>query len=407
MRALEEICRLAPGMPVLVVSGDEKTESVVTAMKAGAYDYLTKPLESGRLQLTLEHAIFARRLALRVRALERDAGLAEYGQVFGYSPSMGECLRQVQVAATQDEPVLLSGEPGTGKSQLARMLHDQSARRGRPFVECSLATTPEPLQAGQIFGYGRGSGRGVAAPRKGLIDQVERGTLLLRDIDELGPNAQANLLGLLERRTFLRVGGSLDMPGDIRLVSTTSSALTSLRVPLRERLRLAVSAIEIAVPPLRRRPDDVVSLAGRFLNQHCQTFGRSAMSLAADAVVALSTYAWPGNTRELSNVMYGAVIASGERAQVTAEILPAYLMSASKPIAVPVPLPRADDARDGTSLASVQHRVIQEALVRHRGNVSAAARELGIGRGTLYRKLREAAPDGATPSIFGAASPGD
>ena len=396
---LQAVRRLVPDAPVVMLTGDEQPSSVVAAMRHGAYDYLAKPLDGERLLLTLAHAISERGLVRRVKSLERESGVGKLSQVFGRSPVMLDCMRQLESVADREVAVLLHGETGTGKAQMARALHDFSSRRHRPFLAMSLSTIPEDLQAPMLFGYAHGSARGAVASRTGLLDQVMGGTLLLRDVAELGPVAQAGLLHVLDHRAFLRVGGKVEVPIDVRLVASTSHDLgpevTARR--FRAALHLRISAFDLRVPSLREHPDDILPLAVGLLRKHAEALQRSPLTLGADAAGALLSYRWPGNLRELSNAMQRAAIVA-EAHSVSVLDLPAYVRPTRRAESVELSGAAIEDVTRGDSMAHIQRRAIYDALARHSGNVAAASRDLGIGRATLYRKARAFARDKADTS---------
>lgn len=381
----------APGVPVIMLTGDERSEMVVMAMRAGAFDYVTKRTSVDRLLLTVEHAIREWRLKKQVYALEHPPeGGRHFGRLYGRSPAMLALFRELDFVTEQDLPILIEGETGSGKSALALEVHGRSARRHHPFVELNLSTTPEPVQAGALFGYSRNLLRESAAARRGLLDQASGGTLLLRDVSELGPVAQAGLLRLLERGGFLRVGGNAQVPCDVRLIATTSRDLRPEVAAgrFRESLYFRLAAFDVRVPPLRERQEDILPLAHRLLREHTAALGAGQMDVdvSPDAVDALLAYAWPGNVRELSNALQRAAITSRGR-PVSAGDLPAHVRAgASAKPSPPTQVSHHESA--GETLESLERRAILAATARHGGNVAAVARELDISRATLYRKLK-------------------
>lgn len=385
---LRRLRELVPDVPVVMLTGDDRPESVVTSMREGAYDYVTKPVGPDRLLTTIAHAVAERRLVQQVRSLERELGREGYGPMLGRSAAMLNLFRQLERVEGADMPLLLHGEVGSGKGLTARTVHERSRRQG-PLVEVSLSTTPEPLQAALLFGYARGSARGGAVSRRGLLDEAAGGTLLLRDVEELGDAAQAGLLGALERRAFRRVGGSALVPCGVRLIATTARDLGAEVAAgrFREALYFRMRGFDIHVPPLRERPEDVLPLATDVLRRYAAESGmdRPATSLKADAVRAILEYPWPGNARELSNAMQRAAIVAGGR-PIVREDLPPYVLRGESPPRSP--LAPQDVPVSGDRMSAIQRRAIAEALTRSDGNVSAAARELGMGRATLYRKMK-------------------
>lgn len=402
---LAAVRSLQPEVPVVMLTADRTPSAVVQAMRAGAFDYVTKPVDGDRLLMTLSHGISQLRLLQQLASRDLPVGSRRFGQVFARSAEMLGLFRQLDGVTARNIPVLLQGEVGAGKAQLARAIHARSGRRSQPLVELNLATAPEPVQAATLFGYSRNASRDSAASRRGLLDQAAGGTLLLRDVGELGTVAQAGLLRLLEQGTFLRVGGSAEVPCDVRVIATTSRDLGPALAEgrFREALYFRLAVFDLRVPPLRERPDDIVPLATEFLREFGADAGPNASSsLSPEAVDALVAYQWPGNVRELSNAMQRAVIAARGQT-VTAEDLPSYVRPGEKETETA----RAERGRadaPAETLESLERRAVLGAMSRHGGNAAAASRELGIGRATLYRKLKaygSATPDGSVPSSGG------
>jgi len=391
MALLTEVRRLVPDVPVIMLTADDHPASVVAAMRAGAYDYAIKPIDRERLGFTVRNALAQRDLLVRLRSLEHPGQGRRVGGMFGRSSAMLDVFRQVDGVTARDVPVLLQGEVGTGKARLARAIHARSSRRNHPFVELNLATAPEAVQAATLFGYSRNASRDSAAARRGLLDQAAGGTLLLRDVSELGAVAQAGVLRLLEQGTFLRVGGGAEVPCDMRVIASSSRDLAPALAAgrFREALYFRLAVFDIRVPPLRDRQDDIVPLATEFLREFGHDAGAAtAPALTPDAVDALLAYHWPGNVRELSNAIQRAVIASRGEA-VDAADLPAYVrdgQAAASGATGPGPADRRKPVVE--TLDNLERRAVFAAMSRHGGNAAAAARELGIGRATLYRKLK-------------------
>ncbi len=387
---LAQVRRRAPSVPVIMLTADAHSEAVVNAMRGGAFDYVTKPFSTDRLLLTVRHAVTEARLARRIHRLEHPLeGGQRFGRVYSRCPAMLEIFRQLDVGRDRDIPVLIHGETGSGKTVLAREAHGRSARRNHPFVELNLSTMPEPMQAAALFGYSRSPHRESTAWRRGLLDQASGGTLLLRGLGDMGPAAQTGLLQLLERGVFLRVGGSMPVPCDVRLMTTTSRDLLPdvAAGRFRESLYFRLAVFDLHVPPLRARHDDILPLAAEFLREHGASFGagQNAVAVSPDAADVLLEYAWPGNVRELSNTMQRAVMVSGGH-PVTAGALPTHMQSIAP--AKPSPLAQiVGHEPPPETLEGVERRAILAAMARHGGSVAAVARELDVSRATLYRKL--------------------
>lgn len=390
---LEQVRRAVPGTPVVMLTGDQSPESVVAAMRCGAYDYVTKPVDRDRLLLTLSHAVAERRLAVQVQLLERPRGGRRYGGLFGRSAAMLELFRQMEGVVTSDVPVLLRGESGTGKARIARAIHTLGARRNWPFIEVNLSTTPEPLQGPMLFGYMRGASVGAVAPRRGLLDQAAGGTLFLRNVGDLGATAQTGLLMALESGHFIRVGGGPEVSCSFRLVASSARELNPAVAGggFREALYFRIAVFDLHVPPLRERVDDIQPLATEMVRDHAAALDppRAAPVVRPEVVDVLLAYRWPGNARELSNAMQRAVIAAGSGPVTTAELpesirrVPGGVSGAHEASHAVMP-----ESPAGQRLAALTRRAILDSLARNWGNAAAAARDLGIGRATLYRKMR-------------------
>ncbi len=406
LATLEAVRQRDRALPVLILTADPAVDSVMAATKLGAYDYLVKPVRRDRLLTSMRNAIERFRLSLRVAELEREACWErDTGGVTGRSPVMRQLFQQIDRVAASDITVLIHGESGTGKELVAQSLHQASSRRSGPLVPVNCAAIPEMLQESELFGHERGAFTGAVDRRKGKIELADRGTLFLDEIGEIALSLQAKLLRGLQERAFVRVGGATELRSDFRLIAATHRDLASEVAAgrFREDLFFRLAVFEIEVPPLRQRGDDVLLLARRFVIEAAKAAGRPPLELATETAETLLGYPFPGNVRELQNAMQRAVaVSDGER--IERRDLPARILagSAARSAAGPRPLPAEDvtdpqprtppletaasDPARPLTLAEIEAQAIQAALVRHGGNVSRAARELGIDRTTLHRK---------------------
>jgi two-component system, NtrC family, response regulator HydG len=309
----------------------------------------------------------------------------------GRSPAMRDLAWQVQQVASKDVNVLVVGESGSGKELVARTIHTLSARGHSRFVALNCAAIPETLQDTELFGHERGSFTGAAARHRGRFEQAEGGTLFLDEVAELSPSVQSKLLRVLQERTVRRVGGGPDeLPVDFRLIAASHRSLWRevQEGRFREDLYFRLVVYELEVPPLRDRTGDIPMLAASFV----ESFGSSLLGrvprISSEAMEVLVAYEWPGNVRQLQNVIQRALIACSDGV-ILANDLPRSLLDTRRAQADEDP-PADLDFGAGMTLAEVEHRAIECALRRAHGNVSVAARELGIARTTLYRKLRGA-----------------
>ena len=341
----------------------------------------------------------ARQLERRVEGLV--AALAAQGRVsrvVGVSASWKEVLRQAAKVASAETTVLLTGESGTGKEVVARFVHSSSPRAAGPFVAINCGALPESLLESELFGYERGAFSGAHAAKPGRIEAAQGGVLFLDEVGETSPSVQAKLLRVLQEKEFQRLGGSRTQRADVRVVAATNRDLAAAmaRGTFREDLFYRLAVFEIRLPPLRERPDDILPLAGAFLEEIGAELGRPAAGISRDATDALLRYRWPGNVRELRNVLERASILS-DGGLITHEHLivppPDRLQAGAASVtATPAPewsglspLPRGVRA---TSLADLERDAIERALAEARHNKSRAARALGLTRGQLYGRLR-------------------
>jgi len=404
LEAIPRIRALHPRVPVLILTGVRDIETVVSVMQAGAYDYLTKPLDRTKLVNSLRLAAERHQLSLRVGELERVLQGPGPGRIVGRSAPMREVFRQLERVAASDITVLVRGESGTGKELVARAIHDGSARASGPFVALSCAAIPESLQESELFGHEKGAFTGAEQARVGRFEQADGGTLFLDEIGELSLPLQAKLLRVLQERRFERLGGRRTIESSFRLVAATHRDLHAMvrAGSFREDLYFRVAVMELELPPLRARVGDLPLLVESLLAQLTPA-GRRVPVVEPATLVALSAYPWPGNVRELQNVLQRAlVLAEGDairvddlphRLRVGVAIEPGLDEPAWSAAVAQPPLdagapPSAGAPPDG-SLAAIERWAIERALRERGGRLQDVAVALGISRSTLYRKLRE------------------
>jgi DNA-binding NtrC family response regulator len=381
----------------IVVTAQREIETAVNAMRAGAYDYVTKPLERERLLLAVERARERRHLLQNVRRLQ--SALSEQGMpssVIGRSASMKEVARQVSRVLESDVAVCIFGESGTGKELIARAIHSSGNRRDGPFVALNCAAIPQSLQESELFGHERGAFTGATQLRRGCFEQAHGGTLLLDEVGEMSLSTQASLLRTLQERTIRRVGGSGEIPTDVRIVCATHR---NLRAEVeagrfREDLYFRLVVYPIYLPSLRERAEDSPSLVGHFLRKLDRDVGRNVSRICPDALEALTRHHWPGNVRELQNVVHRSMLACRSD-EITLSDLPADLRAAALPRIPQLEQRKRSDTTRATAsgpevptLHELERLAIERALKATAGSVSAAAKLLGIGRATLYRRLQ-------------------
>jgi two-component system response regulator AtoC len=380
---LEVLRRLRdePDRPeVIIITGNGTIETAISAMKLGAYDYISKPYRMAEIDLLVRRAWEKRSLVRQNALLEsRLARTDQRAEFLTRHEPLKAVIALVGRVAKTDSPVLITGESGTGKELVARALHRLSERAG-PLVDVNCAALAEPHADRELFGHERGAIEGAPARRAGLLELATGGTLFLDEVSELEQRIQGKLLRALEQGSFFRVGGTQKVQVDVRLVASTNRDLARLVTEGRFRNDLLhrINAITITLPPLRERPEDVSLLAERFL---AQFGGATPPTLTQEALSALRTYAWPGNVRELRNVIERAVLlATGP--QIRPEDLP--LNQASNGNGNGAPLSAAP-----VTLAELERRHIEAVLSHTNWHQGRAAMALGISSKTLYRKIRE------------------
>ncbi|MCX6596684.1 MAG: sigma-54 dependent transcriptional regulator [Acidobacteria bacterium] len=387
IETLERIRERYPALPVVVLTADDTAATAVNAMKLGAHDYLTKPLDSTKLLTTLKNAIAHGRLSMRVSQLEREVDGRGYPGIAGASNAMKMVFRQMDRLAVSDVSVLIHGESGTGKELIARAIHQSGSRSRGPFVAVNSAAIPESLLESELFGHEKGSFTGAATRRIGRFEEAHKGTLFLDEIGELSAPVQAKLLRVLQERSFQRVGGSAMIHSDFRLVTATHRNLADdvMAGRFREDLFFRLAVFELELPPLRERKEDIPVLAQVFIRGNKDMAGTRVTGVSPAALSILLKHEWPGNVRELQNVIQRAlVIAHGD--EIMPEDLPERLRLSSGPSSAG-PAAEADQA--GGTLEEASRKLLLGALEKHDGNASAAMRELKVGRTRFYRMLKK------------------
>jgi two-component system response regulator HydG len=381
---------LRPDVEVVLMTAYGTVEAAVNAMKDGAYDFLTKPLKRHALVKTVQkalerHALLAENQALKAQLA--DLGAPGGRTLVGQSPAFRSLLDTIRQAAPSSATVLLVGESGTGKELAARALHELSPRAGGPFVPVNCGAFPETLLEAELFGVEKGAFTGATARRQGRFERAHGGTLLLDEVGEMPFGAQVKLLRALQESEIERLGGTQTVPIDVRVVAATSKDLGRevAEGRFREDLFYRLNVVEIRLPPLSWRREDIPLLADHFLRRFAAKNGKTVRGFTPEAVAALEDYAWPGNVRELEHAVERAVVlARGE--VLEAADLPESVRKGPRGSAGHVVIPI------GTPLEEVERRVLHETLRHTGGDKTMAARLLGIAARTIYRKLER---DGA------------
>jgi len=383
-----------PELPTIVVTAEREVETAVAAMRAGAYDYLTKPVDRERLLHSVRRACERRRLVNSVRNLRSALGTGRLlDTLVGTSPAMRELSQQVERVMESDVAVCLLGESGTGKELVARAIHTGGPRRQGPFVAINCAAIPAALQESELFGHERGAFTGATQTRLGCFERARGGTLLLDEVGEMSAATQAVLLRTLQERTVRRVGGSQEIPVDVRILCATHRDLRSEvdAGRFREDLYFRLVVYPIELPALRDRLEDLPMLVTHFLEKLQIRAPHRVRGMSPEALEVLSGHSWPGNVRELENVVHRSVLSCRteqiERADLPRDLQGRIPRVVSERVDDPEELlGRGDEV---LPLRELEHRAIKRALRVTRGSVGRAAKLLGIGRATLYRRLAE------------------
>ena len=383
LQVLKNLREEDPAIPVVMLSAHATFDHVVQAIKAGAFWFLSKPLDNDQLGALLELALDNARLKREVETHR----LEKLQPMVGASESLAYAKERLEKAARSGTAtVLVYGETGTGKNLLARFLHANSARAAGSFVELNCSAIPEQLLESELYGHEKGAFTDAKRFRKGLFELADGGTLFLDEIGEMTAGLQAKLLHVLETRTFRRVGGSTDITVDVRVVAATHRDLKKAVAEgrFREDLYFRLNVVPIHVPSLRERPEDVEALALHFIAYFCRGLGRAPAKLHPAALAAMRDYAWPGNVRELKNVIERMLLLEAED-EIRLEHLPAEI---HRPLSAPS---GADPFPAGVvrPLAEIEKFAFEHALRVCDGNKTRAALQLGISRQTLRTKLKE------------------
>ncbi|MGZ3426217.1 MAG: sigma-54-dependent transcriptional regulator [Polyangia bacterium] len=380
----ERIVQQRPDIPVVVVTAHGTLEAAIGAIRAGAYDFVQKPIKIETLQLTVERALRHHALADEVQRLREAALPAPFEGIIGQSAVMKPLFDLVARVAPTDASALLTGESGTGKELVARALHQRSRRHAGPFVAVNLAAVPESLLESELFGHARGAFTDAKTARTGLFLQASGGTLFLDEIGEMPLSVQPKLLRALQERTIRPVGGDHEIPVDARIVAATNKDLEACVEDgrFREDLFYRINVVRIELPPLRARGNDVLLLAQQAVTRFARTMQKEVRGISAPAAEKLLAYAWPGNVRELQNAVESAV-ALTRFSELTVDDLPEKIRDYKSSHV----LVAAEDPELLPTLDEVERRYILRVMQSVQGNKALASRVLGLDRKTFYRKL--------------------
>jgi two-component system NtrC family response regulator len=379
LKTLDEMLRTAPTTKIVVVTGNGDRDNALRAVQLGAADYVAKPIDLTELKVILQRAVYLRTLEEEADRQRRTVeSTARFEDILGTTPRLREIFSMVTRVAKTDATVLVQGESGTGKELLARAIHRNSARKAGPFVPINCGAIPETLLESELFGHEKGAYTGAHIQRKGKIEVAEGGTLFLDEIGEMSLALQVKLLRFLQEREIERIGGRERIKVDVRIIAATNKSLKAeiQGGTFREDLFYRLSVVTIDTPPLRDRGEDILVLASAFLRRSATTHRRK-VAFSSDALAAMLEYGWPGNIRELENKVQRAVImAAGKLIEpADLDLAPARQVNETAGLR---------EAR-----LRAEHQSMIEALVRHRGNISRAAKDIGVSRPTFHGLLEK------------------
>lgn len=386
---LEKAKELEPDLLVIVITGYASVESAVNALKLGAYDYIKKPFKADAIKLILRLALETQQLKRQVGILKKGLNLPEKLDVVAESSQMQNIMKQVtEVARHESATVLITGESGTGKEVVAQTIHHLSPRREMPMMVVNCAALPENLLESELFGHEKGAFTDAAKTKKGLFEIAEGGTVFLDEIGEMPVPLQAKLLGVLERKTFRRIGGTREIKTDVRIIAATNidpkKAIQERK--FREDLYYRLNVFPIHIPPLRERPDDIIALAKLFLVRFTKQFHRDFRDIDPDVAERLKAYLWPGNVRELRNVFERICIMHNDKTLKLSHLPPEIDTFHDTESSVEIPHGTFDLE---SIIEDVTRQLIRKAMEKTEGNTAKAARLLGIPRGTLRYKIKK------------------
>ncbi len=378
IETLKALRGFSPDLPVIIISGHASIELAVKATRIGAYDILEKPLSMEKVLLTVYRAIEKRNLERENRSLREN--LLKKSRMVGESPKMQQLKDQIKLAAVSNSRVLILGESGSGKELVARLLHENSPRADKPFVEVNCAAIPQELIESELFGHEKGSFTGAFEMKRGKFEQASGGTLFLDEIGDMSLQTQAKVLRVMETQEFQRVGGNRNIKVDVRIISATNKDLADevKKENFREDLYFRLNVIPIKVPPLRERPEDIPALVEFFLGTFAAESGQQPKEITPDAVAMLQKYSWPGNIRELKNVLERLAIMTPSRVIKPADLL--------MPDAARADYFSFDSLRQARDL--FERDFIVRKLEENAWNISKTAELLDIERSNLHRKIK-------------------
>jgi len=364
---------------IVIVTGQGEKEAALRAIGAGAYDFLGKPVAMDEMKLLLKRCFHVAHLEREFQEIQQRFREDSFEGMLGNSSSMQAVFESIRKVATTDAPVLLLGESGTGKEMVAQAIHQRSARKGGPFAAINCSAIPETLLESELFGHEKGAFTGAHVQRKGRIENANGGTLFLDEIGEIPLPLQVKLLRFLQEQRIERVGGRQEIQVDARVIAATNADLKRglTEATFREDLYYRLAVVQITLPPLREREGDILLLAQSFLQQFAAQSGKAGLAFRPEALRAMQQHSWPGNVRELQNRVRRAVIMSEGKRLTVQDLELAQLAVA----------PQGSSLKEARE--NLEREMVQQALRKHGGKITAAAADLGISRPTLYELMEK------------------
>ena len=390
MATLAALLTLDRSAKVIIISGQSDRDNAVRAIGAGAYDFLSKPMDVEHLRLLLQRCVFVSELERDYRQLQDEERPGMFEGILGSHPKMEEVFKIVGKVAKATAPVLILGESGTGKEMVANAIHRRSPFKNKPFIAINCNAIPENLIESELFGYEKGSFTGANTQKIGLIETAAGGTLFLDEIGDLPSPVQVKMLRFLQEKRIQRVGGRQEIEVEVRVLAATHVDLTKAieQGRFREDLYFRLAVVTCKLPPLRERGDDVVLLAQDFLKRFGKQNGRENLSFEPQALKAIARYPWPGNVRELQNRIQRAVIMADSR-RICCEDLEIENSTGSRETGPSSSIDLAQGGGLKEARETVERELVSQALERNYRNVTAAAKELGVSRPTFYELMNK------------------
>ena len=387
LEALQRIRARHEGLPVIIITGHGTVERAVEALKAGAFDFFTKPIDFTKLGVAIKNAMRQYRLVREISGMKTRYERSRMGGLVGGSAGMQTVYRIIENVAKSSATVLITGESGTGKELVALAIHQHSDRARGPFVPLNCAAIPKELLESELFGHERGAFTGATGRKTGCCERAHGGTLLLDEICDMEFGLQAKLLRFLQQRAFMRVGGERMVEVNTRVIAATNKAPIEEvgRGTLREDLYYRINVVPIHIPPLRERTEDIPAIVAHLLDAINRKSGKGFQRVSAGAMAKLASYPWPGNVREIENALERIVVLN-DGTEITEAMLPEGIAEASRGKAEFGDLFVKDEIMP---LAVVERDAVMRAVEHCGGDPTAAARRLGIGQATIYRKLKQ------------------